>query len=125
MPSPSRMAVLSALLALCAASAPAQQSVYAAYVLLAESPSGSTVAFARVIVDSGKDCPALTGSGAERIATTPRRNPHGFTVKVCEVRYPFGRSLAVEGGPRLPAVAEAPSRIAVFGDSGCKPKDQA
>ncbi|MEA2559661.1 MAG: hypothetical protein QOH06_1165 [Acidobacteriota bacterium] len=125
MPSPSRMAVLSALFALCAASAPAQQSVYAAYVLLAESPEGSTVAFARVIVDPGKDCPVLTGEGTERIATTPRRNPHGFPVKVCEARYPFGRSLAVEGGPRLPTVAEVPSRIAVLGDSGCKPKDQA
>jgi hypothetical protein len=104
--------------------APAQPAVHAAYVLLAESPAGSTVAFARVIVDPGKDCPALTGAAAERIATTPRRNPHGFTVKVCEARYPFGRSLAVEGGPRLPAVAEAPTRIAVLGDSGCQPKDQ-
>lgn len=105
---------------------PAQQppAVHAAYVLLAESPEGSTTAFARVIVDPGQECPALAGSGTERIATTPRRNPHGFAVKVCEARYPVGRSLAVEGGPRLPVVAEAPSRIAVFGDSGCKPKDQ-
>jgi len=118
------MAVPAVLLTLWAASASAQQQVYAAYVLLAESPAGSTVAFARVIVDPGKDCPALTGAGRERIAMTPRRNPHGFTVKVCEARYPFGRSLTVEGGPKLPAVSEAPARIAVFGDSGCKPKDQ-
>lgn len=106
-----------------AAPAPAQPTVHAAYVLLAESPAGSTVAFARVIVDPGQSCPALI-DGAKRTATTPRGNPHGFTVKVCEARYPFGRSLAVEGGPQLPAVAEKPSRIAVFGDSGCKPKDQ-
>lgn len=104
--------------------APARPAVYAAYVLLAETPAGSTAAFARVIVDPGRECPALLGTGAERTATTPRRNPHGFTVKVCEARYPFGRSLAVEGGPRLPAVVAAPSRIAVLGDSGCKPKDQ-
>ncbi len=105
--------------------APVKPTVYAAYVLLAESPAGSTVAFARVIVDPGLSCPALVGAGAERIAMTPRRNPHGFAVKVCEARYPFGRSLTVEGGPVLPRVVEAPSRIAVLGDSGCKPKDQA
>jgi hypothetical protein len=104
--------------------APRQAGVHAAYVLLAESPAGSTVAFARVIVDPGQSCPALTGAGGERIAMSPRRNPHGFAVKVCEARYPFGRSLTVEGGPQLPAVTERPSRIAVLGDSGCKPKDQ-
>jgi hypothetical protein len=104
--------------------APAQPTLYAAYVLLAESPVGSTVAFARVIVDPSRGCPALVGAGAERVAMTPRRNPHGFKVKVCEARYPFGRSLTVEGGPQLPRVVEAPSRIAVLGDSGCKPKDQ-
>jgi calcineurin-like phosphoesterase family protein len=106
--------------------APAKPAIYAAYVLLAESPAGPTVAFARVIVDPGRSCPALVGDGAERIAMTPRRNPHGFKVQVCEARYPFGRSLTVEGGPKLPRIAEgAPSRIAVLGDSGCKPKDQA
>ncbi len=97
---------------------------YAAYVLLAESPTGSTVAYARVIVDAGKPCPALVG-GKEKIATKPRRNPHGFKVQVCEARYPFGRSLTVEGGPQLPKVTGTPARIAVLGDSGCKPKDQA
>jgi Calcineurin-like phosphoesterase len=106
------------------AQAPAKPSLYAAYVLLAESPAGGTAAFARVIVDPGQGCPALVGAGAERMAMTPRLNPHGFAVKVCEARYPFGRSLTVEGGPALPVVAEAPSRIAVLGDSGCKPKDQ-
>jgi|CXWL01.1.fsa_nt_gi hypothetical protein len=104
--------------------APARPQVHAAYVLLAESPSGQTVAFARVILDPGAGCPELVGTGTERRATTPRPNPHGFPVKVCEALYPFGRALTVEGGPRLPAVVEHPSKIAVFGDSGCKPKDQ-
>ncbi|HEV7669247.1 MAG TPA: metallophosphoesterase [Thermoanaerobaculia bacterium] len=107
------------------APASAKPTVYAAYVLLAESPAGRTVAFARVIVDPGTPCPRLIGAGKERIATTPRRNPHGFAVKVCEARYPFGRSFSVAGGPRLPKAVEAPTRIAVLGDSGCEPKDQA
>jgi hypothetical protein len=106
------------------APAPAPSAVHAAYVLLAESSAGKTVAFARAIVDPGERCPGLVGDRAERIAMTPRRNPHKFPVQVCEALYPFGRSLTVEGGPKLPSVAEAPSRIAVLGDSGCKPKDQ-
>ncbi|MES1244299.1 MAG: metallophosphoesterase [Acidobacteriota bacterium] len=117
--------LLAAGLLLAAGALHAQSTVYAAYVLLAESPSGSTVPFARVIVDPGRDCPALVGAGKERVRTTPRSNPHGFKVKVCEARYPFGRSLTVEGGPKLPAVTDRPARIAVLGDSGCKPKDQA
>lgn len=104
--------------------APGKPQVYAAYVLLAESAKGDAVAFARVIVDPGRSCPALLGS-KDRIATRPRRNPHGFKVQVCEARYPFGKSFTVEGGPQLPAVTAAPRRIAVLGDSGCKPKDQA
>lgn len=118
-----RLPALAVLIFLTAGSVHAQP--HAAYVLLAESPAGSTVAFARVIVDSKQDCPALIGKGKERIKMKPRRNPHGFPVKVCEARYPFGRSLSVEGGPQLPKVTEAPARIAVLGDSGCKPKDQA
>jgi hypothetical protein len=118
--------LLAVLMLLTAGALRAQSStIYAAYVLLAESPSGSTMPFARVIVDPGRDCPALTGNGKERVKTTPRRNPHGFKVQVCEARYPFGRSLAVEGGPKLPMVTDKPARIAVLGDSGCKPKDQA
>jgi Calcineurin-like phosphoesterase len=112
---------LAALTFLTAGSLSAQP--YAAYVLLAESPAGKTVAFARVIVDPGKPCPALV-EGRERIATKPRRNPHGFKVQVCEARYPFGRSLTVEAGPQLPKVTGTPARIAVLGDSGCQPKYQ-
>src|SRR4029079_13201159 len=65
-----------------AAPAPTPPTVHAAYVLLAESPAGRTVAFARVIVDPSQACPALL-DGAKRTATTPRSNPHGFAVKVC------------------------------------------
>lgn len=122
----STAALLFAAFSLFAESAPpaGKAKIYAAYVLLAESPKGETLAFARLIVDPGAACPALAGEGKERIATTPRRNPDGFAVKVCEARYPFGRSLSVEGGPRLPKVTQDPRRIAVFGDSGCKPNDQ-
>lgn len=95
----------------------------AAYVLLGESPAGSTVAFARVIVEGGAACPdLLDAAGGPPIALSKRRNPHGFSVDVCEAEVPFGRSLAVAGSRlTLPAVRNQVSRVAVFGDTGCKP----
>jgi len=101
-------------------------NVYAAYVLLAESPAGPAVAFARVLVDSAAACPDLVDTAGHKIATTPRVNPDPklFPVNVCEAVYPFGRAYAVAGGPQLPKVQGAPTSVAVFGDSGCKPKDQ-
>lgn len=106
-----------------APAAPAAAAPLAAYVLLAESPA-KTVALARVIVAADALCPDLLDAG-KRKPTRARRNPHGFPVKVCEALYPFGRSLTVAGGPRLPRIAAAsPSRVAVIGDSGCQPKSQ-
>lgn len=110
-------------LCLPASGAPAAAPL-AAYVLLAESPPAKTVALARVIVAADAPCPDLLDAG-KRKPTQARRNPHGFSVKVCEALYPFRRSLTVAGGPRLPKIAdESPSRVAIFGDSGCQPKNQ-
>lgn len=107
---------------------PLAPAAISAYVLLTEASPGKTVALARVIVAPDAACPVLVETAmrghAKRLATRPRRNPHGFAVKVCETVYPFGRRFQVEGGPELPAVAAAPERVVVLGDSGCKPKDQ-
>lgn len=100
------------------------RTIHASYVLLTEAPSGSTVAFARVIVDRDAACPRLVADGAAPITTIPRENPHGFPVTVCEAAYPIGRGLSVEDGPALPRVDPDPRRLAVLGDTGCKPKDQ-
>lgn len=108
------------------ASAGAESPPLAAYVLLGESSSGETAAYARIVTDSGLPCPVLIDpkSGATT-ATQARKNPAGFTVQVCEARYPFGKALRVAGGPTLPAVSADPKKLAVFGDSGCKPSSQA
>ncbi len=96
----------------------------AAYVLLGESPAGEPVAFARVILATGQACPALIG-GSAPIAMGKRLNPHGFEVDVCEAVVPFDRSLTVgAGGPALPVARREVRRVAVVGDTGCKPKDQ-
>lgn len=96
----------------------------AAYLLLGESPGGEAVAFARVIVAGGQICPELAGAGAS-VATSKRLNPHGFEVDVCEAVVPFDRSFTVgKAGPALPVARREVRRVAVVGDTGCKPKDQ-
>lgn len=105
--------------------APAPPEVYAAYVLLAQSPrDGAPQAQARVIVDgSARECPQLLGA-ASPIAMTFRLNPHGFPVKVCQAVIPFNQELTLSWDRRrLPAARENPARIALFGDTGCKEKD--
>ena len=111
--------------------APASPAPLAAYVLLSEAPDGAPVAFARAIVGAGKPCPDLHGTGPQRRRTTAplpmskRANPHGFEVDVCEATVPFGAALMLgEGGPALPVARREVRRVAVVGDTGCKPKDQ-
>ncbi len=101
----------------------------ARYVVLGESPAGGPVAFARVIVSKGQPCPSLVAAGGGAPATlsmTKRLNPHGFEVDVCEAVLPFERVYTLgRGGPALPVARRAVARVAVLGDTGCKPKDQA
>ena len=102
----------------------------AAYVLLVESPARQAVPFGRVIVAAGQPCPDLFHPdllGAARpLAMRKRANPHGFTVDVCEAELPLEQSFTVRGGAfTLPAAHRKVSRVAVLGDSGCKPNDQA
>jgi len=104
--------------------------VRAAFVLLSQSDSGRTVPMVRVILD-GADapCPSLEsekGEGAV-LPMSPRVNPDrkNFPVTVCEAVYPASGAMRVKGEkillPGLPASSE---HVAVFGDTGCKPKDQ-
>ena len=103
----------------------------AAYVVLVESPNDQAVQamqavpFGRIIVTGGQACPDLVGGG-RTLATTKRQNPQGFTVDVCEAELPFEQAFSVRGGTFvLPAAHRKVSRVAVIGDTGCKPNDQA
>jgi len=103
---------------------PATQPPYAAYVLLVEATDHTPTPFARVIVASGQPCPTL-GGGPTPLAMTRRDNPHGFTVDVCEAVVPFEQPLTVSGSSlTLPAAHRKVSRVAIIGDTGCKPSDQ-
>ena len=104
---------------------PPAASPLAAYVLLVESPAQRAVPFGRVIVAAGQPCPDLLGA-ARPIPMSKRANPHGFTVDVCEAELPFEQAFTVRGGAfTLPAAHRRVGRVAVLGDSGCKPSAQA
>lgn len=104
------------------------------FVVLGQTDTGTQFALARVILDKADaDCPSLEpadgkGHKDDRQPMTARRNPDkdNFDVTVCEAVYPMdGSRMDVHGASlHLPAIPAAVSRIAVFGDTGCKPDDQ-
>ncbi len=108
-----------------------ETSAPSAFVVLGQTPEGEPVALARLLIEQADaDCPVLRpvdGQGEDR-PMTARRNPApgNFRVTVCEALYPMdGSRMDVRGmSLRLPAVPQKISRVAVFGDTGCKPADQ-
>ncbi|MCP5110437.1 MAG: hypothetical protein GY953_06340, partial [bacterium] len=99
-------------------------AVHGRYVLLASSPAGNPVAFARVIIDADQPCPTITGEAT--LPMSPRDNPHGFSVKVCEAVVPFDKQLEVPIGDAtfsLPVAKPDPVRILAMGDTGCQAND--
>jgi len=106
------------------------------FVVLSQTAKGEQIALARVVIDKANaDCPVLEPIDKEGVRAgdkrpmTARRNPDSanhFKVTVCEALYPTnGTQMTVHGGSlRLPPVPAHTSRIVVFGDTGCKPKDQ-
>lgn len=99
-------------------------AVHAGYVLLTEAPDGTPQPMARVIVDGTSSCPELDDGAGGTVATTPRDNPHGFEVLVCEALVPFGQSYTVAGWAEpLPAASMSPTHPVILGDTGCKSKD--
>lgn len=110
-------------LAACAPALPPPAPL-ASYVVLGEAPGGEAVALARVIGPAGQSCPELHGRGT-RLKMSKRSNPQGFEVDVCEAAVAFERAYTVgRGGPALPVARRRVERVAVVGDTGCKPKDQ-
>ncbi len=71
-----------------------------------------------------RTCPTLSYDGGtvpmrQRAATAP-----GFDDIVCDALIPAGARHAAVENVRLPAAPAAPRRIVVFGDTGCRMKDQ-
>ena len=100
---------------------PPTDAVHGHYVVLG-SAGDETVAYARVVIDAGYECPTVVG-GADPLAMSTRDNPHGFPVIVCEAQISQGASLAIQladGRMPLPTVDPDPKRVLFFGDTGCK-----
>jgi len=104
---------------------------FAAYVLLSPDGEGGQTAIARVVIDKAdSDCPTLhpPNDNTARRTMRTRRNPDpdNFKVTVCEAIYPTdGSKMHIHGtSVTLPPVPGSASRVAVFGDTGCKPRDQ-
>jgi len=74
---------------------------------------------ARVVVLSSRDCPSLSIDGASRGMEARSPAPRGFR-PVCEAMIPAGARLATVNGRALPLAKADPSRVAVFGDTGCR-----
>jgi hypothetical protein len=109
---------------LCSGGAAASETVLAVYVLLGPSASLSAQAQARVIVPgNARSCPELRAK-AERVSMSFRDNPHGFSVKVCEAIIPLEKAFEISWiGQKLPVATRNPTRILLFGDTGCYADD--
>lgn len=99
-------------------------NVYVAYALLATGSSGETIIYARVIIDpEPSGCPVLTSSLGQ-IYMSRRDNPFSFPVVVCEAIIPFEQALQISASSMtIAAVKKSPTRILVYGDTGCKSSD--
>lgn len=104
---------------------PPSENVLAAYVVLGPSPSGAPRAHARAIVPGGSvDCPDIVLAGGTRRSMAFREDPHRFSVRVCEALVPFGEPSKLSWNEHpLPAATMNPTRLVLFGDTGCKADD--
>src|ERR1700732_765660 len=79
---------------------------------------GPTVV-ARVVVETGTACPAVSADGKSIPMTARRPVPAGFQ-PVCEAEIPAGTRKARLDGQRLALPRPNPKRVAVLGDTGCR-----
>lgn len=103
-----------------------------AYSMLAPGQNGSTIIYARILLDAANQaCPMLTGSDGSTLTTLLRpMYPNGvtssasFPVTVCEAVMAEDVSYsAFNNTLNINAVTLAASRVQVYGDSGCEASD--
>lgn len=76
---------------------------------------------ARVIVNAVADCPSIAIDGASRLMLPRLPVPRGF-VPVCEAQIPARARSASVDGHALALPKADPSKMVVFGDTGCRIK---
>jgi hypothetical protein len=78
-------------------------------------------AFARVVVDQAGGCPTIEIDGAPRRMSLRAPVPDAFR-PVCELAIPAGAQSARVNGQMLALPRSNPSKVLVFGDTGCRIK---
>jgi hypothetical protein len=74
------------------------------------------------VVTTAATCPAITVDGAN-VPMAERAAPDAyFAVRLCAAAIPKGAKSATLNGTELPLFHDAPKRIMVFGDTGCRIK---
>jgi hypothetical protein len=98
--------------------------IIAAYSLFAPASDGSTLLYARAVLDDvGTHCPVLNGSDQSVIKMSPRGlrpDADNFPVTVCEAIISPGISYQIANTFKLAAAKLAPKSVLVYGDSGCE-----
>lgn len=103
-----------------------------AYSMLAPGQDGSTIIYARIVLDAANQaCPALTGSDGSRLTTLSRpmytddvTSSASFPVTVCEAVMAEGVAYSSSNDTlNIHAVSLAASLVQVYGDSGCEALD--
>ncbi|MEO1883998.1 MAG: metallophosphoesterase [Methyloprofundus sp.] len=110
---------------------PATPNGYA-YSMLAPGKNGSTIIYARILLDAPNQvCPVLNGSDGSTLTTLLRpmypdsvTSSASFPVTVCEAVMVEGVSYSSFNNTlNINAATLAASRVQVYGDSGCDPSD--
>ncbi len=80
-------------------------------------------AIARVVVNAAGDCPSITVNGESHPMSARLPVPRGF-LPACEATLPGGAKSAQVNGHALALPKRDPSRVIVFGDTGCRIKGE-
>ena len=80
-------------------------------------------AIARVVVNAVGECPSIAVDGATRPMSVRLPVPRGF-LPACEAALPEGAKSASVYGRALALPKRDPSRVIVFGDTGCRIKGE-
>ena len=116
------LVVLAPICSVDAAVAPPISASHGHYVVLGQAPTGDPMAIARVVMEPGYKCPAISdGEFLQEMVT--RDNIHNFDVIVCEALLEFQVPFSVvfaDGQLPLPQVTTDPQKIIVLGNTGCE-----
>ena len=79
---------------------------------------------ARVVIEAGGECPAISLDGAAAVPMTMRMPVPKQLRPACEFEIPKGTKRAAVGSQNLVLPVDDPTKVAVIGDTGCRLKGE-